>query len=670
MVQFRRLTGAAGDVHELEYVAALHQTCLPETRANGTVSSRDVQRLLVSRYNLRGAVSHAQCLKVVRSLGGGAAQPELRSSSSRGSKRLAKLVGKLQRSNHGHTSTTTNTNITAVPGSTNDIVREEVEEDDGSSTGTANAVLGNNEEQAHEEDEEQQQDAAPLVVDGESPTKEAGEDEKDDDKDTTEEKSGGGGSFLGDLGAALLGKNIVEAEKGGKTSSATTEQSPKEEDNLGNAEASVTDGTKDGATVELNTTTKEEVSEITAATVTGVARAVAAIEQKEAQYCHANAAAVEEEPPTQEADAAAAAAASEPSNRDASVEIANGSAENVFDARPESHLDDKEIPEEYLDLVQVLAILLIPTLARAGQKLQANQEVAAVEIVRNETEEEEGSKNSSDETSQQQQQRQQESSLEPQPAHLIEDGLRFLLKNVYIDADDTLSIDLVEALLLEFGEYERAQDRQLLEEMVQAATTPSGRLDAASFAQALTADLRAWEIGSEDRMSTYAEDVFGGDPVAAAKAKDPSSRAFEMSAIDYVVDQHTSLLIVGITWTFYFMVRRLGFFLCGMFVVGQRNKLLLTRPFDFFCCYFQMSLTYGTLVQSLVKIPCDERGQGDEFGCQLKGVLWTWLVFAIFLSLFGCVVIVPLSLGNSPTNRTPARMLASCLLSCVYTMYE
>ena len=129
---------------------------------------------------------------------------------------------------------------------------------------------------------------------------------------------------------------------------------------------------------------------------------------------------------------------------------------------------------------------------------------------------------------------------------------------MYVDAGDTLNVDLVEALLLEFGEYERAQNPQLLRDMVQAASggVENGRLDVPALVRALTSDVREhWRVGCEDDRSTYAQDVLGVDPVQAQKQVDPQSRAFEMQSIDYVVDQHTSLLIVGVTWTFFLLVR-------------------------------------------------------------------------------------------------------------------
>jgi len=81
-----------------------------------------------------------------------------------------------------------------------------------------------------------------------------------------------------------------------------------------------------------------------------------------------------------------------------------------------------------------------------------------------------------------------------------------------------------------------------------------------------------------------------------------------------------------------------------------------------------MSVTYGSLVQTLVRNRCVERGKGDEFGCRLRGTLWTWMMFALFLSIFGYAVIRPLSIGNNPSYRTPGRMLVSLVIACVYAV--
>ena len=45
------------------------------------------------------------------------------------------------------------------------------------------------------------------------------------------------------------------------------------------------------------------------------------------------------------------------------------------------------------------------------------------------------------------------------------------------------------------------------------------------------------------------------------------------------------------------------------------------------------------------------------------------MVFAVVLILLGYVVILPLSLGNNPTHRTPLRMVGCSGLACFYSVY-
>eukprot|EP00523_Entomoneis_sp_CCMP467_P022496 CAMPEP_0168835406 /NCGR_PEP_ID=MMETSP0727-20121128/4078_1 /TAXON_ID=265536 /ORGANISM="Amphiprora sp., Strain CCMP467" /LENGTH=1255 /DNA_ID=CAMNT_0008888763 /DNA_START=124 /DNA_END=3891 /DNA_ORIENTATION=- len=73
-LEFQRPTGPGADVKELQYVIALQQTS-PQTRGNATISSQDILALLRSRYALD--ISHEQALTVVRALGGGDTQVDL-----------------------------------------------------------------------------------------------------------------------------------------------------------------------------------------------------------------------------------------------------------------------------------------------------------------------------------------------------------------------------------------------------------------------------------------------------------------------------------------------------------------------------------------------------------------------------------------------------------------
>jgi hypothetical protein len=71
-----------------------------------------------------------------------------------------------------------------------------------------------------------------------------------------------------------------------------------------------------------------------------------------------------------------------------------------------------------------------------------------------------------------------------------------------------LSTEVVEALMVITGDHERAQDSKLIEEMVRVATSPDGLLDEEAFVNALTSDIKDWDVGVEDRESSYVFDVF------------------------------------------------------------------------------------------------------------------------------------------------------------------
>lgn len=49
---FDQLVGAAGDVAELEYISALHQTTLEEVRQDASIEAEDIRLFLSSRYGI------------------------------------------------------------------------------------------------------------------------------------------------------------------------------------------------------------------------------------------------------------------------------------------------------------------------------------------------------------------------------------------------------------------------------------------------------------------------------------------------------------------------------------------------------------------------------------------------------------------------------------------
>jgi hypothetical protein len=193
--------------------------------------------------------------------------------------------------------------------------------------------------------------------------------------------------------------------------------------------------------------------------------------------------------------------------------------------------------------------------------------------------------------------------LQPEPIGLIQDVLKMLLRDytnssLYeeaspeeaedpLESGDPASMEkevaplltpkLVEALLLENGDFERARDAALIRRMVDAAHSPSGRFDEEALINALTSDLDLWEVGCEDRQSTYVFDVFGTDDIPAFQRlgenqakeqedkedlEDPSTKDDDDDTvkllkkrsgkvIDSVVDSYASFFSLILIWLFF-----------------------------------------------------------------------------------------------------------------------
>lgn len=323
---------------------------------------------------------------------------------------------------------------------------------------------------------------------------------------------------------------------------------------------------------------------------------------------------------------------------------------SMYDDFLDADLDDIEIPEVYVDIVQLTALLLIPTFADGAKAFRVT--CTATE---NNVNEPVCGDSASEYTP---------------PSELFVNGRRMLIKSVFIEQGQEwpfrMCAELVESILLEAGELERAQDVQLIEAMVEAARSTSGCFDEEALVNALTSDLKEWETGNENRMTSMLYDVFQQDDprllvnseqdkgnnitdieheldeeqLSMQKQKDEihtGIKAVNVTNVDFVVDSHSSVTVVVIIWMFYIL----------------------------------MTLTYIALSRTLVTLPCerfDSSADPDSFGCVLAGVLWQWFAFAIFATFFGLIIMVPLSLGNVPFERNPIHLILPILLTAVYSV--
>ena len=172
--------------------------------------------------------------------------------------------------------------------------------------------------------------------------------------------------------------------------------------------------------------------------------------------------------------------------------------------------------EEYLDLVQLMAILFMPTLARAGKEWHdvCIPEVYLEEVVPNYQGFRGWCRKMDDKLKAMVKERDDAlyESLRPKPETILQDVLGSMLKCVDMESGDkypVMNAQLVRNLLRAQGEYERAADSVLVDKMVEAASSTTGLFDEEAFVTALTCDLSEWKVGSEDNQTTTFLDVWG-----------------------------------------------------------------------------------------------------------------------------------------------------------------
>jgi hypothetical protein len=412
---------------------------------------------------------------------------------------------------------------------------------------------------------------------------------------------------------------------------------------------------------------------------------------------------------------------------------------------------------EYLDIVQLMAALLMPTLARAGKEWQEARTLQVCEEAA-EPPTDEGvitgwfHKMANDQKIKKKLREDAiHESLEPKPASMLHDVFMLLLQSMGDDiaADEkrfpVLDAQLVRTLLLRHGEYERAADAVLVDKMVEAASSPTGLFNEESFVHALTSDLWQWKVGSEDNQTTLFFDVWGyesyrekaileserealkqnegrdksgrednvaypvGSEIAKVESLDEKSGDVEPASASHKAENQTGLEVElndleekssnveialdGVDGdkqenpADYEEVKakqaEKELSNTEKMASGEKDDYVIDRPrsvididfavdafssisltvviFFFFMC---TSLVYAALIQ---QIPALNPECGDGFGCILVSKVVTWMTFAVVLAATGYLVIIPLSIGNSPEERSPLRNFIALIAALIIT---
>eukprot|EP00804_Cyclotella_cryptica_P013395 CCRYP_005153-RC/>CCRYP_005153-RC protein AED:0.37 eAED:0.37 QI:231/1/1/1/1/0.91/12/2182/791 len=355
-------------------------------------------------------------------------------------------------------------------------------------------------------------------------------------------------------------------------------------------------------------------------------------------------------------------------------------------------------PMEHLDLTQVLALLLIPSLLKASGRLEEkNQNKVKDEADGTRTEglkDEHNSENglsqlcsSSYHTAMSNLETLEESTninsthkkinsrrwaiLQSErgdkhspDSDLIENVLGMILHDATGNIQpQPLTKELLRQLLNFYGEADMADDESLLEGMILEATNDTEGaphdvegdgviLDKDTFARALTKDVRLYPTDNENNITTNYYDVFKTFAPNGRKSKMPTSveadadsdirhvtSVFTFPSIDYTADTFRSKSFVILLWVTWI----LSYF--AYLFNGQDNVL-----------------AFGVL-------HCEEN-MNNSFGCWVLQGIINWLLIMLELSVLGTTFVLWASAGNGAHHRiNPLWVVIGMIAVVLFTIF-
>ncbi|KAL7565524.1 hypothetical protein ACA910_003805 [Epithemia clementina (nom. ined.)] len=369
---------------------------------------------------------------------------------------------------------------------------------------------------------------------------------------------------------------------------------------------------------------------------------------------------------------------------------------------PEFENHTRESLPEYLDLVQSLSTILIPKFARLAYDAQ-NETTIADKMIDGEAQD---AKDPSLATRLKNRfvaygRRKLQMNYEtPEPyaaKDVLNTGRQALLKTIPGHEDPVMDETLVQLLFLIYGEFDRANDEQLVKEMVRVAKSASGRFDEESLINAISSDLSAWDPTCVDTPATFFYDVFGiplpgiktklkKDEVEEARASDEGGAALTNSSSKEdvelpSVDPKPALQEVPVKQELSLCSKCYKFFFPVMYAI-RREKLDFSTAFLgvdmvvdvafstivlilIWISYILVSFTYvSLLLDSGIR---DQDCEGSEYGCLIAQTIYSWVVIACILIAVGMVHIAVISVGNNPADQSFRRQVFACLVTLINT---
>ena len=361
--------------------------------------------------------------------------------------------------------------------------------------------------------------------------------------------------------------------------------------------------------------------------------------------------------------------------------------------------EEEELKQTLLDLVQLTTIVIMPTIARAAHDWRVKKDNVINESLRVDASIMSSSyelsapmsapsdSNYDDEftrhnfwTSKEKREEEKESNywryaLRPMPRNMFQHVLRMLVNPLVEEEEHTgetkyakdekgdflLTADFVKALLLAHGEDVRAADSDMIESMLKRADG-STALDEETWVRLLSSDLDRWEVGSEDNpQTTEFFDVFHYESHYKVTEKGPPGEDGHTCQNDDGQDQEQGTqetkVVEGIQ-----PVKQVQMASYIDFAVdNQRSVAFVVFAWVF---YVTTSLTYISL---LATQPALYRTCDPNFGCTTLEKVWAWTILALFMSLAGLIMLVPISIGNGGVSQSWKVSLGSLVLITAWT---
>ncbi|CAB9514932.1 expressed unknown protein [Seminavis robusta] len=259
--------------------------------------------------------------------------------------------------------------------------------------------------------------------------------------------------------------------------------------------------------------------------------------------------------------------------------------------------------------------------------------------------------------------------LELGPQRMLDYVLKMILFDVTKSSTPkTLSPALIAEILVAYGEHSLAQDTELVNKMYEAAIDPSDNnatpvLNVEAFARALTHDVLLYDIRNENRRTTNFNDVVfteqeldeREEAAIETVKQDPEGRDSELIEVSRYYNSLRNMLAraehLEQVDTIPAIDIRAGTYRSKGLLVMLFSTIMITW-FAYFSNFDTKVLEKCTEIYDLSyawNSPWEENT--DVIACEALGSIINWLVFFLGLSAFGVIGVTIGSIGNDVVSK-------------------